>query len=91
MPFTPEDWIAGEAWAEPVDLQPLIDRLRVGGIDVNVARVESDGRAGDPPVEPGRIVDCCVCESPAMVTGVEIYVAGRKHYRLACGHLARAS
>jgi len=42
---------AGQAWAEPVDLTPFIDRLRAGGINVEVARIESDGTQGDPPAD----------------------------------------
>ena len=80
MSFTPEDWIAGEAWAEPVDLTPLIDRLRAGGIDVNVVRVEA---------EP-RTVDCSECAGPSEVVDFMPVPDDHKLLRLACGHLIRA-
>jgi len=59
----------------------------------SVQRVESDARAGDAAVEPGRVVDCRECPGPVMVTGTEVYLRddGPRYWRLACGHLVRAS
>ena len=71
---------AGQAWAEPVDLQPLIDRLRAGGIDVSVQRIQSS--------EP-RVLYCNECDGePQDVTGTST-VLGGTHLRLACGHTVR--
>jgi len=87
MPFTPEDWVAGEAWAEPVDLTPLIERLRAGGIDVNVARIESDARAGDPPDDAVWTTPCPECFEEQAVKESGVGYGGRKWSRLTCGHL----
>lgn len=78
---SPAATVAGEAWA-PVDLTPFIDRLRAGGIDVNVQRVEAERVV--------RSVDCRECEGPSEVTDSAPVPADHKLLRLACGHLARA-
>jgi len=67
-------------YADPIDLTPFIERLRAGGIDVNVARIESS--------EP-RVLYCSECDGePQTVTGTST-VLGGTHLRLACGHSAR--
>jgi len=54
---------------------------------VNVARVESDARAGDPDT---LVVDCATCEGPSTVTGGWIAVNGDSYLRLSCGHSVKA-
>ena len=72
-----------DVYADPVDLTPLIDRLRAGGIDVSVQRIESS----EPRTE--RVLYCPECDGePQTVTGTST-VLGGTHLRLACGHTVR--
>ncbi|HEY8663130.1 MAG TPA: hypothetical protein VIL68_05890 [Propionibacteriaceae bacterium] len=70
---------AGAAYAEPIDLGPLIEKLRAGGVDVQVARIESSGP---------RTVECPECFEQETILRPSAHPG---HVILSCGHTAVAS